>query len=236
MSYSQGIQFLESRGINLFHAFDTSDIAGIIGNAVPDLDLSPYPTTVLTAHAGFKFWQSMKLVGIQGDDPVDRYSVLLAQEYAERFLNCQAEILYPSDYPISLVSIAEKAGWNYVTPMGISIHPHYGTWFAYRTLFLIKTQLAPTPRLIAEHPCESCMDKPCQTVCPSGAVTEIGSFNLEACARYRIQDDSPCSYQCQSRNVCPVGAQYKYVPEQMKYHYRRSRNTMKRYFGSEAGN
>ena len=235
MNQSQGIEYLESHGIDLFHAFDTPALAEQIGSAVPTIDLDEYPTTVLIANAGTTLWHSMKQAGMSsGADPVDRYSVHLARQYAERFLNTEAEILYPSDYPISLREIGAKTGWSYTTPMGITIHPKFGTWYAYRALFMVKTQLPASSPLLADHPCESCTDKPCITVCPSGAVGENGSFGLETCAKYRIEDHSPCAYQCLSRISCPVGTEYHYVPEQMKYHYNRSRTTMIRYFGGQS--
>ena len=230
MNHTQGIKFLESKGINLFHAFDTPDVADSISSAVPDLDLDRYPTTVLIANAGYQLWQSMRAEKIKSEDPVDQYSISLAHEFAKKFLDCKAQILYPSDLAISLRTIGEKTGWSFTSPMGISIHPTFGTWFAYRVLFLVETHMPPTAPLIAEHPCSSCPDKPCQTVCPSGAVREIDAFGLETCARYRITDASPCAYQCLARLSCPVGVEYQYIPEQLKYHYNRSRITMLKYF------
>ena len=236
LNKKEGTEFLEAHGINLFHAFDTLDLVDLFSEAVPDLEVDKYPTTILLANAGFEFWHSLKQADIRGDHPVDQYSILLAKEYAQEYLNCEAQFLYPSDYPISLREVGFRTGWSFTTPMGITIHPKYGTWYAYRALFLVETELPASQPLIADHPCESCVDKPCQTVCPSGAVQQIGSFGLEQCARYRIEDDSPCSFQCLSRNRCPVGTEYQYVPEQMKYHYNRSRNTMIRYFKSDSNN
>ncbi len=234
MNPARGIAFLESRGINLFHAFDTAEISDSITKAIPSLNLDRFPTTVLIAHAGYVFWQSMRAAKIQGDHPVDQYSILLAQEYSEKYLDCKAKFLYPSDYPISLIDIGRKTGWSFTSPMGISIHPTYGSWFAYRALFLIEKSLPATQPLIAEHPCESCTDKPCQSVCPSGAVGEIGSFGLDTCARFRIQDESTCAYRCLSRLSCPVGSEYRYDPDQLKYHYNRSRTTMQQYYSSDS--
>ncbi len=233
MNYKRGVQFLESQGINLFHAFDTTDIAEIISNAVPNIELDRFPTTVLIANAGYVFWQSMRAANVQDDNPVDQYSILLSHEFAKKYLHCDIEILYPSDYPLSLQSVGQKTGWSHTTPMGISIHPTFGTWFAYRALFLVEQKLPATAPLVADHPCESCLDRPCQRVCPSGAVGEIGSFKLETCGHYRIEHNSSCAYQCLSRISCPVGVEYQYVPEQMNYHYNRSRTTLLRYFGAQ---
>ena len=233
MNLSKGLKFLESRGINLFHAFDTSDVSGLIENAAPGLDLTRFPTTVLIANAGSAFWQSMKQAGIQGADPVDQYSIMLAKEFADRFLNGRTKILYPSGHPVSLLSFGSLTGWSHISPMGVTIHPKYGPWFAYRALFLVETYIPASQPLMADHPCESCLEKPCQSVCPSAAVGEIGGFKHETCGRYRIKDESPCAYQCLSRISCPVGSEYRYADDQMHYHYNRSLLTSLRYFGSE---
>ena len=102
LNKTEGTQFLEGHGINLFHAFDTSDLVDLFSEAVPNLEVGQYPTTILLANAGFEFWQSLKQADIRGDHPVDQYSILLAKEFSQEYLNCKAQFLYPSDYPISL--------------------------------------------------------------------------------------------------------------------------------------
>lgn len=230
---TKGLEYLNACGINLFHAFDTDSIATSISDAVPHLNLNQYPTTILVANAGYKFWQSMKDAKVEGEDPIDQYSTTIVQRYSQHFLDAEFELLYPSDYPVSLRTIGSKTGWSHDSPMGISIHPEFGLWFAYRALFMVSTPLPASQPIQLKHPCESCVDKPCQAVCPASAVTEMGAFDLDTCARFRIEDDSICGFQCLSRISCPVGAEYRYVPEQMKYHYQRSRKTMVRFFGKK---
>ncbi len=233
MNCERGIKFLESRGINLFHAFDTLSVSELVSSAAPEIDLTRFPTTVLIANAGSAFWQSMQQAGVQGIDPVDQYSISLAHEFVKKYLQCRVEMLYPSNHPVSLISFGVLAGWSLTTPMGVTIHPKYGPWFAFRALFLVEKSIPASTPLMAEHPCESCLDKPCQTACPANAVGDIGAFKHETCARFRIRDESICAYQCLSRISCPVGAEYRYVDEQMKYHYHRSRVTMFQYYGSD---
>ena len=230
MNQSDGLEYLRMNGINLYHVFDTSSIADLLVPAVPDLRLEDYPSAVLIANAGYELWHSLESFGMYGNDPVDNFSLHLATTYAKDYLNSEAMILYPSSYPISLRAIGERTGWSFTTPMGISIHPKFGTWFAYRSIFLLEKQLPATKPDQADHPCHSCLDKPCQTVCPSGAVRDIGAFGLDECARFRLQDSSPCAYSCFSRIACPVGSEYRYVPDQMKYHYKRSRESMARHY------
>ena len=232
MNHLEGLKYLESKGINIFHAFNTDGISDVIESSVPHLTLSEYPSTILIANAGPKFWNSMQVAGFGGVDPVDNYSIFLAQRYASEYLVANSEILYPSDYPISLREIGSRTGWSFPSPIGITIHPRYGTWYAYRALFLVNTQIPATPVPNMKNPCDICDSKPCQSVCPVTAVGDIGAFDLDGCARFRIEDESPCSYQCISRNACPIGTEFRYTTEQMKYHYSRSRVSMSKYYAT----
>ena len=232
MDQDRGIQFLESQGINLFHAFDTKDVLDLFEPALPEFDFEEYQSTVLLGNAGSGLWHALQDYGMDSADPVDDFSVYLANQFSAQYLDTSNFILYPSSYPISLLNLGMRCGWAHTTPMGISIHPKFGTWFAYRALFLVKKKLEKSVALLDPHPCESCVDKPCQPICPSGAVREIGFFGLNECTRYRIQDDSRCSRGCLSRLRCPVGSEHRYVPEQMKYHYFRSQQTILRYYSS----
>jgi len=231
LKYTQGLEFLAERGLNIIHVFDTEQIADLITPALPQIDLSRYPRTVLTASAGMRYWQNVQDSAFANySNPVDEYSVYVSQNFVETFLCGQSFLLYPSDLPIPLGSVGLRSGWSFQSPMGISIHPEFGTWFAYRTLLLVEDELPCTKTPAYSHPCDECDGKPCISICPSGAVGPIGEFGLEACGRYRISDQSSCAYTCKSRFVCPVGTKFRYVPDQVYYHYNRSRKTMSRYY------
>ena len=229
-----GREYLGSNGINLFHVFDTTSLLDLLRPAIGHVDTDEFPSAVLIANAGAEFWRALEEFGMHGFDPVDYFSSHLATTYATKYLDSDYELLYPSEYPISLRAIADRTGWCHPTPLGITIHHHFGTWYAFRALFLIKARLPASDCSPTNHPCESCIDKPCISACHANAVGEIGSFNLEACARFRIQESSPCSFRCISRIRCPVGSEYQYVPKQMKYHYKRGRDSMVRFYAEHS--
>ena len=231
MNHELGRDYLASKGIKLLHVFDTSTLEDLLSPAIDAETLSEYPSTVLTAHAGADFWHALSEFGHVGDHPVDHFSIHLTDKYVTEYLNVEHMLLYPSEYAISLRSVAQRTGWCHPSPLGVTIHHEFGLWFAFRSLFMVKTHLPASDSSPTEPPCESCADKPCISACPSNAVGEIGKFQLEPCARYRLQESSPCSFSCLSRIRCPVGSDYRYVSKQMKYHYQRSRNTIAHYYG-----
>ncbi len=229
-----GREYLASNGINLFHVFDTQTLEDLLSPAIDERLLKDYPSAVLIANAGAEFWHALKKFGMHGHDPVDDFSIHLASIYSTEYLKTDFKLIYPTDIPVSLRAVAERTGWSHPSPLGITIHHEFGTWYAFRAMFLVRTRLPASDCSPTESPCGNCTDKPCISACHVDAVGEIGSFNLEACARFRIRESSPCSFSCISRIRCPVGTEYRYDPEQMKYHYRRGRDSMIRYYGEQS--
>ena len=230
---ANGFGYLAAHGLNIVHIFDTQQIADLVQPAIPELDLADYPSAVLIASGGPQIWRAVQQHELfKTSEPIDNFSTLISLQFLTMFLDTEAYYLYPSDLPIPLGRIGHRAGWSFQSPMGISIHPEFGTWFAYRTMFLLKDHVAQSDSAPFEHPCNSCEDKPCISACPSGAVGEIGQFGMDDCSLYRIKDQSPCSFTCISRTRCPVGAEFQYLPEQLEYFYKRSRKTLKRHYAN----
>ncbi|MGB8818609.1 MAG: ferredoxin, partial [Rhizobiaceae bacterium] len=69
------------------------------------------------------------------------------------------------------------------------------------------------------HPCDVCLEKPCLSACPVNAFSENG-FAVERCRTHiATAEGLTCmSGGCLARRACPVGRQYTYEPEQMRFH------------------
>ncbi len=228
----QGDEFLNANGFNMKFVFDTDAVKDVLGPAMPVSELEKYHSLVLIGNAGSALWHAMEQHGCQGADPIDDFSARVATAYAAEYLESKAILLYPSSYLISLTELGKRARWSFVSPIGLGIHPKFGLWFAYRAVLLVEVRLHPTAVPEWHSPCDTCVDKPCQTSCPPGAVTEPGSFGLETCSLFRLRENSPCARKCLARLSCPVGAEYRYATEQMNYFYDRSIITISRYFGA----
>ena len=230
-----GTGILDQNGVNMRCVFETEEVKHLITATYPGVNEQEYPSTVLLASAGSALWKAMNQNGLQFPDPVDTFSTKVAIEYATEHLQAEFKFLYPSnEYLVSLPEFGKLAGWGHMSPLRVGIHPKYGTWFAYRVLMLLSVKLPPTEREETEHPCLSCIDKPCQPACPASAVNEIGDFNLDKCFGYRDRQDSPCARLCQSRIRCPVGSEYQYTKDQINYFYDRSLVSLKWYFKSNS--
>ena len=219
----EGRDFLAGQGLNLLAVLSVAGLpgplrAGMEKNGVP---LGDYSRLVLLGHGGRDFWERAKAAGFEGDDPLDRYSRELAGRFMVDYVNTtEFLIIYPlTDLIVPLQQLGELAGWGSPSPIGSSIHPEFGLWFAYRVALLTNAELPLVSQPQQPSPCAACREKPCLSACPAGAVGEIGSFQLTRCANHRVTPFSSCAARCLSRLACPVGTTHRYTEEQLSYHY-----------------
>ena len=229
-----GQKYLTEHGFDLWFVFEITEILDILRPAYAAEQLARFSTAILFAHGGPKIWSAMKSSGIGGTDPMDTYSSHVAINYAETFLSGESKLLYPFGETFDLTQLGELAGWSFPSPLGINIHPTYGLWFAFRALLVVEQRLEPSIREEFNSPCDECLDRPCQSACPVGAVSDINAFNLAKCVDFRRQAQSPCAHRCLARLSCPVGSEHRYSKEQLNYHYGRSLATIQRHFESES--
>lgn len=81
----------------------------------------------------------------------------------------------------------------------------------------------------AESPCVSCVDQPCIAVCPASALHQTDAPDLTACAGFRTTEQSPCAERCIARERCPVGVQFRYADDQIRYYYKQSLEALRRW-------
>lgn len=127
--------------------------------------------------------------------------------------------LYPFEGPPyhPFMRWAERTGTLFPSPIGLTIHPVYGLWLAFRAALLIDHPL-DEPKAVRRRPCDDCQDRPCLTACPVGAFTERG-YDFEACLGHLDTQDNACRRGgCLARVACPVGQEYRYVGDHAAFH------------------
>ncbi|HXK56926.1 MAG: hypothetical protein KDI74_16530 [Gammaproteobacteria bacterium] len=234
-SIEEGFQFLSEKGLNLIAVLNCADLPAWTSKfmAVSGIPVADYRRLVVIGHGGRRMWETLQASGMSSADPVDHYAVSLTQQFIRNCLDDPPILwLYPdSHYAAPLQKLGEFAGWSSPSPLGSGISPDFGLWFAYRVVLLIDADLPLSSGAPALSPCANCVEKPCISTCPVGAV-RMESFKLETCARHRLAYRSSCADRCLARLACPVHPEHRYTPDQIRYHYLHSLTTLRQWYGN----
>lgn len=185
----------------------------------------------LVGHCGGGFWPVFeawleKHPGIV--EPLDSWSKSVITPLAEA---AGGEAVFPSDRPWQpFQQWAMAAEGLKPSPLGMLIHPDYGLWHGYRGAILFAADVfaeldlsgAQAPNLEAApiHPCDMCLGRPCLSLCPVGAFSEQG-FDVAACRGHLetgAGQEGCMAGGCLARDACPVGQDFRYSPEQIRFH------------------
>jgi hypothetical protein len=152
-------------------------------------------------------------------DPVDRYSqrvlpVIAAQVGAQ----CVA---YPFGGPpyAPFIAWAKATGEAFDSPTGMLVHIKAGMMISYRGA-LIFDGLLPLPTHPPENPCETCLDRPCETACPVAALSTDHFYDVPRCKSHiATKAGQSCMSQgCAVRLACPVSQKFDRPAAQSTYH------------------
>lgn len=220
-------ELFDQAGLNRQHVFALDALPASVLATLGDT--GDHTQLILIGHAGRRLWQCVKAAAMPGDHPIDDYTVrTIAQVFSEHFAEQTYRILYPGDAPVGLQQLGQLAGWHQPSPFMVGIDSEWGSWFAYRAAILADTDFLPFLPVDRGNPCLSCIERPCVTACPAGALESSG-FSLAKCIAYRKQPASSCQFTCQARLACPVGSAHRYDEDQIRHSYGRSLDALRHY-------
>jgi hypothetical protein len=149
-------------------------------------------------------------------DPVDRWSRRVIGRLA---CDLGAKALFPFGGPPyhPFYRWALRTGRCWDSPVRLLVHDVQGLWVSFRGALALKQPLAVP---VAAKPCETCVEKPCLTACPAGALGAAG-YDVPACHDWLDSGGAEClSGGCLVRRACPVSQGHARMPEQSAYHMR----------------
>ena len=227
-----GWQWLAEQGLNLTAVLDTTTLPETMQQTLQQHKIKPtrYKRLVLMGNGGGTFWDTLQKQGRETHHLFDDFSIRLAEQWAERFLKTPFIRLYPhTDILIPLQQLGDLAQWCHPSPLGSSVSPRFGPWFAYRVALVTTADLPLKKEHSQPSPCDTCSAKPCMSACPVQAVQGIGRFQIKPCLTQRLTDGSTCEDRCLSRLACPVAPEHRYSMAQIRHHYTFGRAFLKRY-------
>jgi len=232
-TYTTNNELLLKNGLNLQAVFNLKDLPQTLSDKIQatHTDASAFKQLIVFAHGGKDMWQAMQTSDYaHTKDPIDSFSKDVVHTYFKQELTKHIfQFIYPDKQQnIPLKELGELAGWHHPTPFRVGINEVFGSWFAYRAVVLADTHLPSTPKIDLPSPCDTCVDKPCITICPAKAL-EGGDLSLPTCLNYRLEEGSKCTSTCLSRLICPIAKEHRYTSKQIKYHYDISMQSIKQY-------
>lgn len=202
---------------------------------------TPAVTLLLIGNAGSSMWSAFSRSAEYLDgkpDPLDHWSTRIGLKLANEF---GARALFPfGGLPYHpFLSWAKRGEPGYASPLGLTLHPEYGLWHAYRFalaftynlnidewLDIKEWQVAGQITAEAANPClhcakKNCAETPCLKSCPVDAFTG-SDYRVVDCARFLDQNPRhECNQQgCRARRACPVGRGYHYDDLHARFHMR----------------
>jgi len=203
-----------------------------VNTASPD-KAGPVATIVLVGNAGSSIWHAFSQSSEFNDgrpDPLDRWSNRIGLALAE---SLGAKVMFPFGGPPfhPFLSWAKRGEVSFESPLGLSLHPEYGLWHAYRFALGFGDYLdiegggsGHQVKVDSASPCLSCKsdrceELPCLVSCPVGAFTTSG-YEVMDCARFLDQNPNhECNLKgCRARRACPIGQHYHYDEQHAQFH------------------
>ncbi|TNM64929.1 ferredoxin [Aliirhizobium smilacinae] len=183
-------------------------------------------SVVLIGNVGGSIWPAFSRwkQTYDGPDPLDTWSKEIIYPLAQTL---GGTAYFPSDPPWQpFQQWAMRAEGLKPSPLGILIHPEYGLWHGYRGAIGFAEQIGRDDMAdavtVGRHACDHCHTKPCLTTCPVSAIRpDPADFAVCACQSHLVTEEgqSRCMISgCLARNACPIGAAYRYPPDQLKFH------------------
>ena len=166
------------------------------------------------------FWQMFSAAPeyLDGkEDPMDRWSSRVIGRLAE---DLGGEAFFPFGAPPyqPFFKWAQLSGRAHGSPGGLVVHDAAGLMISYRGAIGFSYAIS-TPKPGA-HPCHVCVEQPCLTACPVGALTG-DVYDVEGCKEDLDRSGNDCMARgCAVRRACPISQRYARQEAQAAFHMR----------------
>lgn len=177
-------------------------------------------SVVLIGHFGSSIWPHFtkwRQLHRKHSDPLDAWSKAVLRHVADEV---GGQAVFPSDKPyLPFQQWAKRAEGLAASPLGLLIHPHYGLWQAFRGALLFDRAIDFPAVPLFNHPCDTCIEKPCLQACPVDAFDGT-SFAVGRCRGHlAVPEGALCmDGGCLARLACPVGREHAYIADQQRFH------------------
>ena len=197
---------------------------------------------VVIANGGGALWASLKSHGARNpgwwnrENPLDDFT----REVVERDVaaplrasgvRCVTAYPFMSSGPtLNFIELGKVAGITGPSILGVTVHPVYGPWIAFRAALLMDEELDSPGDALGFDPCPRCTVRSCIPACPAGAVSIDAGWDIPKCLTHRVEVEADCTPRCHARAGCVVGPEHRYPDDELAYHQMRALRSMRPYY------
>jgi hypothetical protein len=230
-------------GLNLVAATPVQRYDASVTTGIRAADLVPGARSiVIVGNGGGGLWAAFKryLANNPGwserEHPLDEFTRAIVEASIAaplRSAGARCTVVYPfiqDGRTLNFVQLARVAGLTGPSIIGVSLHPEFGPWIAFRAALLVDELIdAPGPA-VSFDPCPTCTARTCITACPVSAVSIEKGWDIPKCLTHRVEVEQDCLPRCHARVACVIGPQHVYQNDELGYHQMRSLRAMRPWY------
>jgi hypothetical protein len=146
-------------------------------------------------------------------------------------LRCTTVYPFMSNGPtLNFIELGKVAGIAGPSILGVTVHPIYGPWIAFRAALLLDEELDSPGDALGFDPCPRCSARTCIPACPVGAVNAESGWDIPKCLTHRVEVELDCAPRCHARAGCVIGPEHRYPDDELAYHQMRALRSMLPYY------
>jgi hypothetical protein len=131
---------------------------------------------------------------------------------------------------LSFIELGKVAGIAGPSILGVTVHPTYGPWIAFRAALLLEEVLDSPGDALGFDPCPGCTARTCIPACPAAAVSVDAGWDIPKCLTHRVEVEADCTPRCHARAGCVLGPEHRYPDDELAYHQMRALRSMRPYY------
>jgi epoxyqueuosine reductase len=197
---------------------------------------------VVIGNGGGALWKALKSHAARNpgwwnrENPLDDFTCEVVERdvaAALRQTGLRCTTVYPFTNPgrtLNFIELGKIAGVAGPSILGVTVHPVYGPWIAFRAALLLDEELDSPGDALGFDPCPRCTARTCIPACPVGAVSVDSGWDIPKCLAHRVEVEPDCAPRCHARARCVLGPEHRYPDDELAYHQMRALRSMRPYY------
>ncbi|HYL58125.1 MAG TPA: hypothetical protein VEU51_04595 [Candidatus Acidoferrales bacterium] len=197
---------------------------------------------VVVANGGAAMWRALKDHAARNpgwwkrENPLDDFTRQVVERDlvpAARDGGARCTPVYPfmsGARTLNFIELGKIAGLAGPSILGVTVHPIYGPWIAFRAALLLDEEIDSPGDAAGFDPCPTCTARTCIPACPVGAMSIDTGWDIPKCLTHRVEVEPDCAPRCHARAGCVLGPEHRYPDDELAYHQMRSLRAMRPYY------